>query len=61
MEIVTHKVITSLLWFAFIYLIAISMWYVITVILWLLYQANGGKASYLRYLKIKRLHLTNVK
>ena len=61
MEFVTHKVITTLLWFAFVYLIAISMWYVVTVIFWLTYKANGGKASYLNYLKIKKLHLTKMR
>ena len=58
MEIATHKLITSLLWLAFAYVIAITMWYVITVFFWLTYKAHGGKASYLRYLKIKKLHLT---
>ena len=58
MEFITHKAITALLWFAFVYLIAITAWYIVTVVLWMMYQANGGKASYLRYLQIKKLHLT---
>ena len=58
MEVAIHKLITALLWFAFIYIIAIAMWYTVTVFFWLLYKAHGGKAPYLRYLKIKKLHLT---
>lgn len=56
-----HKTIINLLLIAFASLIAISVWYAITVILWLTYHANGGKAPYLRYLKIKGLHITKVK
>ena len=61
MELVIHKTITALLWFAFIYIIAISTWYIITVALWLVYKANGGTAPYLHYLKIKKLHLTKMR
>lgn len=60
MEFITHKTIISFLLIAFASLIAICMWYAITVILWLTYQSNGGKAPYLRYLKLKGLHLTKV-
>ncbi len=61
MEFITHKMIISALFIAFATLVAISMWYIVTVFLWLAYQANGGKAPYLRYLKIKKLHITKIK
>lgn len=61
MEITINKIISVLLWTAIAYFVAITMWYLVTVILWLAYKVNGGTAPYLRYLKIKGLHLAKVR
>lgn len=61
MEINISKLIFSFLLLAFVSLIAIFAWYIVTVFLWLTYKSNGGKAPYLRYLTIKGLHIANIK
>lgn len=61
MDAITHKVIFGVFTWTFACLVAIFTWYVVTVCLWLAYKGNGGKAPYLRYLKIKKLHITNLR
>lgn len=67
METIMQKIIASIFSRGFVCLILIMClvaaitWYGVTVLLWFGYKINGGRAPYLRFLKIKKLHVTAIK
>ena len=67
METIMQKLIASIFARGFVCLIVIMClvaaltWYGVTVLLWFGYKINGGRARYLRFLKVKKLHIANLK